>query len=76
MERNKVIGIAFQISLIIILFELIDFVSGNPRSAGVALTTSFLCGILFKYAGDWKRNPTSSRKNRSESELWNRNGNH
>ena len=58
MDRNKIVGLVIQVALLIILFRLIKFVSSNDTAAGVALMASFLCGILFKYAGDYKNKKT------------------
>ncbi|MDY0387653.1 MAG: hypothetical protein RBT65_11115 [Methanolobus sp.] len=55
MKRNKIIGLIVQVALLVILFRLIEFVSSDSSATGVALMTSFLCGILFKYAGDYKK---------------------
>jgi hypothetical protein len=67
MKRSKIIGMIAQVALLAILFGLIEWVSGDQTAAGAALITSFLCGFLFKYAGDYKRNLIHSKNNIPEN---------
>jgi drug/metabolite transporter (DMT)-like permease len=56
MKRHQVIGLIAQVFLFGAIFIIGQFISNDQSATMLGLFLAFLCGLLFKYAGDYRKN--------------------
>lgn len=54
-KKNKAIGLIAQVILFGMIFIISQFVSDDPSATTIGMLLVFLCGWLFKSAGDYKK---------------------